>query len=131
MSVVDASVLVDALIVVGPAGERARSALGAVDELHVPAIFPAEVTSAIRKQCLRGDLSESRARGALARAQRIRVVEYPFAPLVERIWELHASVTVYDAWYIALAERLGTELVTADARLASSPGGTCSVRVVA
>ncbi len=39
-------------------------------------------------------------------------------------------MTVYDAWYVALAERLETELVTADKRLAHARGPRCPVRLV-
>jgi predicted nucleic acid-binding protein len=39
-------------------------------------------------------------------------------------------MTVYDAWYVALAERLETELVTADVRLAKAKGPRCAVRCI-
>jgi predicted nucleic acid-binding protein len=39
-------------------------------------------------------------------------------------------VTAYDATYVALAEALGCELVTADGRLAQAPGPTCSITVL-
>jgi predicted nucleic acid-binding protein len=39
-------------------------------------------------------------------------------------------VTAYDATYVALAEALACELVTADARLAAAPGPTCPITVV-
>ncbi len=50
--------------------------------------------------------------------------------LLARIWELRDNVTAYDAAYVALAEGLACELVTADARLAQAPGPTCSITVV-
>jgi hypothetical protein len=30
----------------------------------------------------------------------------------DRVWELRANRTVYDSWYVALAEWLATDLVT-------------------
>jgi predicted nucleic acid-binding protein len=39
-------------------------------------------------------------------------------------------VTAYDAAYVALAEELGCELLTADARLAKAPGPRCAIRVL-
>lgn len=56
--------------------------------------------------------------------------EYPFRPFADRAWELRDSLTVYDAWYVAVAEALGTDLVTADRRLASARGPRCEVRLV-
>jgi predicted nucleic acid-binding protein len=45
----------------------------------------------------------------------------------DRVWELRANLTVYDAWYVALAEWLATDLVTADGRLAQASGPRCAV----
>jgi len=39
--------------------------------------------------------------------------------------------SAYDAAYIALAETLGCELLTADRRLAFAPGPRCPVRLLA
>lgn len=36
----------------------------------------------------------------------IRDVLHPFDPYHERIWGLAANATSYDAWYVAVAERL-------------------------
>jgi predicted nucleic acid-binding protein len=50
-------------------------------------------------------------------------------PFSARVWALKDTLPVYDAWYVALAEWLGTELVTADTRLAGAPGPRCPVRL--
>lgn len=50
--------------------------------------------------------------------------------LVERCWALRTHMTTYDAAYCALAELLDVVLVTADAKLAATPGTTCAVEVV-
>ncbi len=55
------------------------------------------------------------------------VALYPFAPFADRVWELRATVTSYDAWYVLLAESLGCSLVTLDRRLAKAPGVRCDV----
>lgn len=65
---------------------------------------------------------------ALRQLGSLRTVRYPFEPFARRVWELKDNLTVYDAWYVALAERLGTDLVTADKRLAGTPGLRCLVR---
>ncbi|MGI9003476.1 MAG: type II toxin-antitoxin system VapC family toxin [Pseudonocardia sp.] len=131
MTVVDASVLVDGLVVVGPAGDAARAVLRDRQVLHVPSIFTAEVTSALRALCARQALDVTRARAALAQLKTLRTVLYPFEPFVDRVWELRESVTVYDGWYVALAEFLECELVTADRRLTRAGGVRCPVLDVA
>jgi predicted nucleic acid-binding protein len=50
--------------------------------------------------------------------------------LLSRAWQLRANLTVCDAAYVALAEALRCPLVTADARLARSPGPRCPIEVV-
>ena len=44
---------------------------------------------------------------------------------------LEEDLTVYDGWYVALAERLGVALVTTDGRLAGATGIRCPIEVVA
>ncbi|MDR2986390.1 MAG: type II toxin-antitoxin system VapC family toxin [Nocardiopsaceae bacterium] len=131
MSVLDASVVVDALVVAGRPGDLGRAELRKLSELQVPAIFTAEVTSGLRGLVHRGALSRIRAATALTQLLSIRTLSYPFEPFARRAWELSDSVTIYDAWYVALAERLDIELVTADKRLADAHGPRCPVRYLA
>jgi hypothetical protein len=44
--------------------------------------------------------------------------------------ELRENLSAYDASYIALAELLDCELLTADARLGRAPGIRCSITLV-
>ena len=55
---------------------------------------------------------------------------YPTLPFMRRAWELRASIIAYDAAYVALAETLDCELVTADRRLHQAYGPRCTVRLV-
>ena len=128
MPVLDAAVVVDALVTTGSIGDRSRAELRGLTELQLPAIFAAEVTSALRGLELAGSLSPVRAVTALDQILTMKVISYPYEPFARRIWELRRNITVYDAWYVALAERLGTEFVTADKRLAGSAGARCPVR---
>ncbi len=129
MSVIDASVFVDALVGVGIHGELARQEVRSQPTLQVPAIFAAESTSAIRGLVLRGDLSAIRAAAALDQVRRVRTLQYPLEPFAQRVWELRDNLTVYEAWYVALAEWLGTDLVTGDERLTNATGPHCDVRL--
>lgn len=128
MSVIDASVFVDALVGAGVHGESARQEVRSQPTLQVPAIFGAESTSALRGLVLRGDLSPIRAVAALEQVRRVRTLQYPFEPFTQRVWELRDNLTVYDAWYVALAEWLRTDLVTGDERLTSAAGPRCRIR---
>jgi predicted nucleic acid-binding protein len=130
VTVFDSSVFVDALVVTGSAGSAARAALRDRTALEVPAIFAAEVVSALRALVARRELSPTRAATALEQVRTTRAVQYPFEPFASRAWELKDTITVYDAWYVALAEWLDTDLVTADQRLVRAAGPRCPVRLV-
>lgn len=54
----------------------------------------------------------------------------PHRHLLRRCWELCDNITVYDAAYVALAELLGTVLLTADQRLARAPGPLCEIETL-
>jgi predicted nucleic acid-binding protein len=98
--------------------------------LQVPAVFPAEVASAVRKMVLAGVLGEARARATLTALVDVARADHAFEPFIGRVWELRHHLTVYDAWYVALAEELETTLLTADAQLASTPGLRCAVGLI-
>ncbi|MBW3604485.1 MAG: type II toxin-antitoxin system VapC family toxin [Actinobacteria bacterium] len=127
MKVLDASVVTDAVAVKGRGGDLARRLVAAEARLHAPAILNAEVASALRAMLRRGDLRAGEARAAALRAIAIRARRYAFEPFVARVWELRDNVTVYDAWYVALAETLEVPLVSADDRLRRSDGPRCPV----
>jgi predicted nucleic acid-binding protein len=101
--VLDASVVVDAMAVGGIVGDRARHLVAEEAWLHLPAVAGAEITSALRAMASRGLLNAGDARAAAMRAARVRARRYPFEPFVARVWDLRENVTVYDAWYVALA----------------------------
>jgi len=123
--VVDASVLVKALLHDG----RARPRLGS-EELHAPDLLDLEVVSTLRGLVLGREILEPGARRTLSELGALVLTRHSASPLVPRIWELRSNLTAYDACYVALAERLGCDLVTADARIARAPGLRCTVDVV-
>ena len=129
-TVLDSSVVVDALVGNSAGADQARSRLAAIAVLQTPAILLAEVASALRGMTLAGYLTPGRARVALDQAGRLRMMAYPFRPFIDRVWELRANLTVYDAWFVALAERISATLVTADRRLASAVGPQCPIELV-
>lgn len=125
MIVLDASAAVSALLNDGPARR-----LLAAEAIHVPHLVDVEVVSVLRRQAAAGVLRTEDARQALDVWRRLGLIRYAAGPLLERVWELRAAVTAYDAMYVALAENLDCALVTADSRLSGANGPRCTVTVV-
>lgn len=96
----------------------------------MPHLADSELAHALRAQVLRGQMDADDARAALARWARLGLRRFAAVGLLARIWELRDNLSAYDATYVALAETLACELVTADARLAQAPGPTCAITVV-
>ena len=122
--VVDASAVVAALLDRGPAGEWAAEALLG-HPLAAPHLMQVEVTNILRRAVLGGRVSAEVGAQALADLMNLRVLLFPFQGYAARVWQLRSTVTSYDAWYVALAERLDADLVTLDQRLAVAPGVGC------
>ncbi len=125
MIVVDASIVVDAVIGHGAAVDRLTAG-----DLAAPHLLDAEVGSALRGQERRGELDLGRAERALGRLSELAIDRYGHTGLLGRAWELRSNLSFYDALYVALAERLDAPLVTADGRLARAPGIRATVEVV-
>lgn len=131
MIVVDASVLVRALVDDTARGRVARGAVRDDDHWAAPGHLLFEVISAIRGGVLGGRLDASRGQEAVSSLEDLSIDYVPAERLVERVWALRANVSAYDAAYVAVAETLGCPLVTGDAKLASASGPRCEVRLVA
>lgn len=123
--VVDSSVLVAALTDGGPDGTWARSGT-AVEHLVAPAHVYAEVSSVLRRGVLADRLSREVASLAHRDLVRMPVDVFAFGPLADRVWELHPTVTAYDAAFVALAEALDAPLWTLDRRLTRANGPRCT-----
>ena len=130
MIVVDASVVVAALLSAGGAGARARERLRLDSDLHVPHLLDVEVTAALRRRVRLGQTDVAVATEALVDLTDLAALRWDHEPLLRRVWQLRHNVTPYDAVYVVLAEMLDATLVTSDARLARAPGLTCSVEVL-
>ena len=131
MIVVDASVLATVVGDDGADGRRARHELRTAGELAAPDLVDVETVAALRKRWLAGDLSARRFSTAVDDLADVDLDRFPTLPFMRRAWELRASITAYDAAYVALAETLDCELLTADRRLAQAHGPRCTVRLVA
>lgn len=114
--VVDASVLVAALVDSGREGVWAESVM-AQGSLAGPELVLAEVSNILRRLEGIGEISRLEANSAQRDLLRIDLDLFPFAPFDDRVWALRNNLTSYDAWYVALAETLGCPLATLDRRL--------------
>lgn len=122
--VVDASVVVSALLDGGRDGRWSEGLLEA-SNLVAPHLMPVEVANILRRAAASGEVSADVASLAHADLGALRVELFPYAPFADRVWELRANLTAYDAWYVALAEDLGARLATLDVKLARASGPRC------
>ena len=128
MIVVDASVVVAALLVAGPQGDAARAVLEG-DEAHAPHLLDVEATSAARRWVLTGRMSADAARLFVGDLRALAVARHGHEALLDRMLELRNSPSASDAGYVALAELLDAPLATVDRRLSRAPGMRCRVLV--
>lgn len=118
MPVLDASVVAEYLAA-GPRREGARAALFDDDRTRwVPHLVDAEVGHVLRRLAGQGGLDPAHAKAALSDLQDLPLVRAGHVALLDRAWEFRDHVSFYDAIYVALAERIGCELITLDRRLA-------------
>ncbi|WP_125774985.1 type II toxin-antitoxin system VapC family toxin [Antribacter gilvus] len=96
----------------------------------VPSHWHTEVLSTIRGLWLGGKLDIERADKAFVALTAMTVAVAPTGPLLPRMWDLRANLSVYDAAYVAVAESHDLTLVTADARIAKAGVARCAVRVI-
>ena len=127
--VVDASVAVHVLT---PTDTGAAPLLARLrgTTCHAPHLVDAEVGNVLRRGVRQGVLDAAIAEGALRALASLVTSRHPHGILAQAAWALRHNLTYYDALYVALAARLGHPLLTADARLARSPGLPCEVELI-
>ena len=92
-----------------------------------PELALAEASNALRRMELAAQMTPSEATRAQRDMLRLPLALFPFTPYAERVWALRGTLTIYDAWYVAMAEALDCPLLTQDRRLSRSNGPTCEV----
>jgi predicted nucleic acid-binding protein len=90
-----------------------------------------EVLSALRRQARQGWVSSRRVATAVEDLLALPVAVYPTGSLLRWAWELRDDLTIHDACCVALAEALGTPLLTADSALRRVPVARCPIDVLA
>ncbi|MFB7845144.1 type II toxin-antitoxin system VapC family toxin [Microbacterium sp. NPDC056052] len=99
--------------------------------LFAPSLLLTEVDSALRGLELGRKLTTQQAAASRWHASRLPIEFWPSEATADRAWELRADLTIYDASYVALGERLGAVLLTGDRRIANAGVARCPIEVVA
>ncbi len=117
--VVDASAAVELLLRTS-IGLRVEGTL-ANATLFAPELFDVEVVAVLRRELLRGTLTEERARVAVDDLLVWDLERMPHRELATAAWDFRHNVTAYDAFYLAAARRAGAAIVTTDGPLSRVP----------
>ncbi|HXW43953.1 MAG TPA: type II toxin-antitoxin system VapC family toxin [Streptosporangiaceae bacterium] len=127
MIVLDTSAIVEFLVGSDPAADEVR-AITVRQKLAAPHAVDLECASALRGLVQGGKLPADEGERALQLLGKMDIRRYGHVPLLARIWELRHNMWPYDAAYVALAESIGAELVTLNAKLEKVPGLKCIIR---
>jgi predicted nucleic acid-binding protein len=127
-TVVDSSVVVAALIDSGVDGRWAESILRS-GPVVAPHLVVVEAANILRRAALAGDVSMDVASLAHGDLVLLPIELFPYAPFAARAWELRANLTMYDAWYVAVAEYLDAPLATLDVKLSRANGPRCAFQL--
>jgi predicted nucleic acid-binding protein len=128
--VLDASAAIEWLLQT-PAGLKIEKRLFSHSEpLHAPHLLDVEVAQVLRRYVRDKTLTAQRGQEALEDLCGAPLNRYPHDFLIPRVWELRATLTAYDAVYVALAELLGAALLTCDRQIASASGHHANVEVI-
>jgi predicted nucleic acid-binding protein len=130
MLVIDASIALKWFL--NEPDSPAAAAVGARQDLIAPDLLLAEVANALWRSVRIGRLPSDAAHSAVSRLPRELARLAPGAGLIGRAFEIATALDhpVYDGFYLALAEREATLLVTADQRLQGRITGTAWERLV-
>ncbi|HEX4215227.1 MAG TPA: type II toxin-antitoxin system VapC family toxin [Candidatus Dormibacteraeota bacterium] len=130
MIVIDASVLVAALIGDDPSARRCRTELRLDPHWITPADAVVETYAAILNLADAGTVSEDRARLAVDLLASLELELFDIRPQFPRMWRLRGSLGHADASLVVAALANDCELLTADPRLAEAARGHCAVRLL-
>lgn len=119
--VLDASAGVEILLLT-PTGRRLLAQLPSDVEEWVPELYFAEVGAVLRRAAIHAHHPLARIEAALGRLLTAPVRRVEVRPLLREAWSMRQNLTVADAVYVVMARQLNAPLVTADLRLAGSPG---------
>lgn len=99
--------------------DRADALLEQENEILAPGLLAVEIATLVWKRARRGEITEAVGDRIVAA---LREVPFEIRPTVELVTAalplaLHRGLTLHDAFYVALAVKSGSPLVTADRKL--------------
>lgn len=116
--VLDASAIVDLLVGAESAvAIRVRLLSG---QLHAPAHFDAEVLSALGRLNRAGHLPAAAVSSLLPRVANARIHRHPVGHLLVGAWDRRGELSLADALYVELAERMDAPIISTDDRLVAA-----------
>lgn len=116
--VLDASAMVDLLLGAESAAAIRVRLLGG--QLHAPAHFDAEVLSALGRLNRAGHLPAAIVSSLLPRVENARIHRHPVSQLLGGAWDRRDELSLVDALYVELAERLDAPVISTDDRLVAA-----------
>lgn len=129
MIVADSSAFVEILLDSGLSSTFQSRLFGARQRVFAPHLVDLEISQVLRRHVGNGSMTGVAAGEALEDWLFLPVTRMAHAPLLNRVFELRANASAYDASYLALAEALDAPLVTHDAKLSRVPGHRARVEV--
>lgn len=130
MIVLDTSAALELLLSLPLAG-KVQQHLDVADwQIAAPQLLIVEVLQVLRRRTAAGLTSTDDANEALELLRDLNIHYFDHDLLADRVWELRENLTAYDASYVALAEMLNADLITADAKMASAPGNRAGILLI-
>ena len=130
MIVVDASVILELLLATPKATAIEERVFNPEETLHAPHLLDLEVAQVLHRYSRIEDVSQQRGEQALLDLADFPIERYPHTDFLQRIWDLRAILTAYDAAYVALSEALSAPLLTCDSKLANAFGNRALIELV-
>jgi len=127
--VLDASAAIEWLLQSKTGIKIDRRILSPAESLHAPHLLDVEIAQVLRRFVRNTTITATRGQEALADLADLPLTRYPHDLLLPRIWDLRATLTAYDAAYVALAELLDAPLLTCDSKIASAAGHQAKVEL--
>lgn len=129
MIVLDASAVIEWLLQSAVGVKIDQRIFFPSESLHAPHLLDVEIAQVLRRYVRDKTITAQRGQEALEDLADMPLNRYPHDFLIPRVWDLRATLTAYDAVYVALAELLDAPLLTCDGKIASAPGHHANVEV--